>query len=349
LSCRCNFGSVAAASLPASLLDMLPLLLTAAGLTVVACWPLRAIALRFGVLDRPAQRKSHPEPTPYLGGVGIWLGTLAALTLFRSETRRPSLLAAAVALGVADDLLGISVSRKLIAETALAGFAVALGVAWQVTDSPLLNGAVSLLWIVGLTNAFNLLDNMDGLAATVAAPGLMVLAVIDPADAPFTLALAGAVVGFLTLNWPPATMFMGDAGSLMIGFGLGLATIAAANHAHGLHSLVFMVGPVLVALFDTLLVIVSRLLSGRPIQLGGTDHFSHRLRLQGWSRRQVLAGSAITATLGGVATYLAATYPVAIAWLAVPLLVAGAAAWFWLLKVDPYGWEKPVVAEVSSA
>jgi UDP-N-acetylmuramyl pentapeptide phosphotransferase/UDP-N-acetylglucosamine-1-phosphate transferase len=73
---------------------MLPLLLTAAGLTVVACWPLRAIALRFGVLDRPAQRKSHPAPTPYLGGVGIWLGTVAALALFRGEARRPSLLAA---------------------------------------------------------------------------------------------------------------------------------------------------------------------------------------------------------------------------------------------------------------
>jgi UDP-GlcNAc:undecaprenyl-phosphate GlcNAc-1-phosphate transferase len=226
---------------------------------------------------------------------------------------------------------------------------VALGLSWQVTDSALLNATVSVVWIVGLTNAFNLLDNMDGLASTVAVPGLLALAVIDPAGAPLTLALAGAAVGFLVVNWPPARMFMGDAGSLMIGFALALMTMAAANHARGAHSAVLIAGPVLVAVFDTVLVIVSRLLSGRPIQLGGRDHFSHRLRLRGWSHRQVLAGSGIAACLGGLATCLSSTYPGASAWVALPLVLGGGAIWFWLLRIDPYGWEQPLFAEVSGA
>jgi UDP-GlcNAc:undecaprenyl-phosphate/decaprenyl-phosphate GlcNAc-1-phosphate transferase len=332
-----------------SLGDFFPIVLVAASITVVSCWPLRALALRFGMLDRPAGRKAHRAPMPYLGGVGIWLGMMSSLALFRGETRRPLFLTAVLALGVADDLLGISVSAKLLSQFAVAVAAVGVGLSWQITDSALLNATVSVVWIVGLTNAFNLLDNMDGLASTVAVPGLLALAVIDPSDAPLTLALAGAAVGFLMVNWPPARMFMWDAGSLMIGFALAATTMAAANHAHGAHSAVIMVGPVLVAVFDTLLVIVSRLLSGRPVQLGGRDHFSHRLRLQGWSHRQVLGGSAVAAGLGGLATCLSAAHPTASAWLALPLLLAGGAIWFLLLRIDPYGWEQPMVAEVGSA
>jgi UDP-GlcNAc:undecaprenyl-phosphate GlcNAc-1-phosphate transferase len=334
---------------PFALGDYIPIVLVAASITVLSCWPLRALALRFGMLDRPAGRKWHRAPMPYLGGVGIWLGAVTTQALVRGEARRPVLLTAVLAIGVADDLLGISVSAKLLSELAVAVAAVGLGLTWQITDSALLNAAVSLVWIVGLTNAFNLLDNMDGLASTVAVPGLLALAVIDPSDAPLTLALAGAAVGFLMVNWPPARMFMGDAGSLMIGFALAVTTMAAANHAHGAHSAVLLAGPVLVAVFDTLLVIVSRLLSGRPVQLGGRDHYSHRLRLLGWSHRHVLTGSAIAAGLGGLATYLSATHPAASGWLALPLLLGGGAIWVWLLRIDPYGWEQPMVAEVGSA
>jgi UDP-GlcNAc:undecaprenyl-phosphate GlcNAc-1-phosphate transferase len=144
-------------------------------------------------------------------------------------------------------------------------------------------------------------------------------------------------------------MYMGDAGSLMVGFGLAVATISGANHARGLHSLVLLVGPVAVAVFDTVLVIVSRIRSGRPIQLGGRDHFSHRLQLQGWSRELVLGASAVAAAASGFAAYLASTYPGTTAWLALPLVVAGGAAWWWLLKVDPYAEQRPAVVEPMSA
>lgn len=324
-------------------------LLVAAAVTLMACWPLRRLALKFGILDRPGLHKSHWRPVPYLGGVAIWAGAVSAQALFHAGSRMVILLTIVLALGIADDLFNVRVAWKLVTQFSVALAAIGLGSVWRITDSPVLNAMVSVVWIVGLTNSFNLLDNMDGLAATVAATGLLVLTVVNPAHAPFTLALAGGLIGFLVLNWPPARMFMGDAGSLMIGFGLALATISAANQAHGLHSLVVMVGPVAVAVFDTALVIVSRLVTGRPIQLGGRDHFSHRLQLQGWSRRQILAASAGAAAFCGLATYLANSYPDATAWLALPFIAVGGVVWMWLLSFDPYVLEKPVVVEGTGA
>jgi UDP-GlcNAc:undecaprenyl-phosphate GlcNAc-1-phosphate transferase len=325
-------------------------LAVAAAIAFTACWPLRHLAFRFEILDRPGAHKSHAKPVPYLGGVAIWMGTLGALAVFDiHQTWIPALFAVLVALGIADDLLNIGVASRLFVQIALAVAAVGLGAAWHITNSTALNAIVSVVWIVGLTNSLNLLDNLDGLASTVAATGLLVVAFIDPSRATYELALVGALIGFLFVNMPPARMYMGDAGSLMVGFGLAVATISGANHARGLHSLVLLVGPAAVAVFDTALVIASRIMSGRPIQLGGRDHFSHRLRLQGWSPELVLAASAGAAAAAGFAAYLASSYPGTTAWLALPLVAAGASAWWWLLKIDPYGAERPVVVDAVSA
>ena len=227
--------------------------------------------------------------------------------------------------------------------------AVALGFAWHITDSAAINAGLSVIWIVGLTNSFNLLDNMDGLASTIAAGSLLTIGVVVPSTLPLTAPLAGALIGFLLINRPPARMYLGDAGSLMIGFGVALASIAAANTGHGLHSVVLLACPVALAIFDTSLVIVSRLLDGRPVQLGGTDHFSHRLRLLGWSPNRVLVG-AIGATLVGAAiTFFATRYPAGSAWLAVPLAVAYAGAWLSLLRVDAYKADAKFQPEVIRA
>ena len=129
---------------------------------------------------------------------------------------------------------------------------------------------------------------------------------------------------------------MGDAGSLMLGFGVAISSIVAANSQLGLHSLVILVFPVAVALFDTSLVIVSRLMTGRPIQLGGQDHFSHRLRLLGWSQYQILSAAFIACMVAWASTSLALQFPLASAWLALPMGVAFVAAWLALLRVDPY-------------
>jgi UDP-GlcNAc:undecaprenyl-phosphate GlcNAc-1-phosphate transferase len=131
-------------------------------------------------------------------------------------------------------------------------------------------------------------------------------------------------------------MYMGDSGSLLVGFTIALATITAANTRHGLHSVVLLACPAALGLFDTSLVIVSRLLTGRPVQLGGRDHFSHRLQLLGWSRWQILAGAFAATCSCLLIAALAVSYPMAVAWLAVPVGVAFVGAWWRLLRVDPY-------------
>jgi UDP-GlcNAc:undecaprenyl-phosphate/decaprenyl-phosphate GlcNAc-1-phosphate transferase len=325
-------------------------LVTAFVISFLATLPLRRLAVRLQLLDHPGPRKLHLEPVPYLGGIAILLGTLAGLLPFHPDFRRlPALLVLVVLLGLFDDIRQASVAAKLVGEVAVAAAAVALGYSWQITDSAPLNWVLTVIWLVGLTNSFNLLDNTDGLSASVAAASLLGLAVIAPATAPASLPLAAAAAGFLVVNRPPARMFMGDAGSLMLGFGVGVATVIAADSQRGLHSVTLLALPVAVAIFDTSLVIVSRLLSGRPVQLGGRDHFSHRLRLLGWSQRRILVAAILASAAGAVAARLAVLYPLADAWLAVPIIVAFGGAWLRLLRVDPYSAAVGARPEVISA
>jgi len=315
---------------------MLPILVAIA-VTLVALWPFRYIATRFGIIDRPGPRKGHTEAVPYLGGVAMLVGAGTALMLFRPDLWPVLILLALVtAVGLVDDIRYLPVWAKLIGEVVIASSAVALGFSLHLTDSAAVNAVFSVVWMVGLTNSFNLLDNMDGLGATAAAGSLIAITAIVPAAAGLALPLAGAAIGFLAINRPPAKMYMGDAGSLMLGFGVALASITAGNKSHGLHAVVILAFPVALALFDTSLVIVSRLSTGRPIQLGGQDHFSHRLRLLGWGPYQVL-GAALGASVASWAcAALAVRYPLDEAWLAVPIGAAVLGAWVALLRVDPY-------------
>jgi UDP-GlcNAc:undecaprenyl-phosphate/decaprenyl-phosphate GlcNAc-1-phosphate transferase len=305
--------------------------------TLAALLPLRRIALGFKIIDVPGPRKAHKEPVPYLGGVAILIGAGVAILLLRPDLWPVLLMLVYVmALGLVDDLKYLPVWLKLVGEVAVAIVAVKLGFSWHITDSTELNGAFSLLWIVGLTNSFNLLDNMDGLSSTAAACCLVMIAALVPATAGLALPLAGGALGFLVINRPRARMYMGDAGSLMLGFGVAIGTISAANSTTGLHSFVILSFPVALALFDTSLVVVSRLITGRPVQLGGQDHFSHRLRLLGWSPYVILGATVWGSSIAWACAALALLYPLAEAWLAVPIALAFVVAWAVLLRVDPY-------------
>jgi UDP-GlcNAc:undecaprenyl-phosphate/decaprenyl-phosphate GlcNAc-1-phosphate transferase len=311
--------------------------LIAAAVTLLALWPFRRIAARFGFIDRPGPRKAHTEAVPYLGGIAILAGAATSLVLFSRDLWAVLILLALVTLvGLVDDIRFLPVWAKLIGEGVIASSAVALGFSLQLTDSTAVNAGLSVLWIVGLTNSFNLLDNMDGLAATAAAGSLIAIAAIVPAASGLALPLAGGAIGFFPINRPPAIMDMGDAGSLMLGVGVALASIVAANTTHGLHAIVILAFPVALALFDTSLVIVSRLSTGRPIQLGGQDHFSHRLRLLGWGPYQVLGAALVASIASSACAAFAVRYPLDEAWLAVPIGVAILGAWVALLRVDPY-------------
>ena len=241
------------------------------------------LAWRLGIVARPSPRGVHRVPTPLLGGVAVVAAWLAALGLGEIGIGRSGpvvaiLIGAAAMAGVGlwDDLRSPPWWAKLVAQVAIAvGFiAVALPeLPWPVQ-------AARVAWIVTLTNAFNLIDNSDGLAsgnAAVAAAGYGVLAgPVAPEVAAVALALAGAASGFFVHNFGRSLIFLGDAGSLPLGFALGGLGAVLASH-DGAPTWPALALPVSYPLFDVAFVIVRRTCAGRSPVVGGTDHTVHAL------------------------------------------------------------------------
>lgn len=249
-------------------------------------------ALRNEILDRPEGHKAHTTPIPYLGGLAIVVAFAAAI-MVAAMLRPPPfgvtelgvILGLAVglsAIGLLDDLRGLTVWIRLAAQIGAALGIWALGFGVELFPAAPLNVALTVLWVVGITNAFNLLDNMDGLSAGIAAIAALSFFVVAALNGQFlvaalAIALAGCAIGFLRHNFHPAKIYMGDAGSLFLGFLLAVIGIRLRFEAPT--NITFFV-PVLVlgvAIFDTTLVTVSRLLHGRNPMLGARDHVSHRL------------------------------------------------------------------------
>lgn len=303
----------------------------------------RRIAVRFALTDHPGVRKSHERPTPYLGGVVIVIGVLLPSVLVMSggdgRLRTLILAAAAVALlGLIDDLRPLNPPTRLIVE-GLAATAVVVVDGRVHLFGNLLDYLLPVLWIVVITNSFNLLDNMDGAAAGVAsvtgaALSISAFMVGQRSIGLLLLALACGCAGFLPHNWTPARIFMGDAGSLFIGFVISASALFVCTGS-GFEATV--TGPLMVtfvATVDTCVVLVSRHRAGRPLMLGGTDHVSHRLRRLGLSTWQVASVLSATAALTCLAVI-----PVVRGWVpaVIPLAcVAGAGTLLvWLLQKVP--------------
>lgn len=270
----------------------------AAGVTsVLLSEPLRRFALSHGLVDRPDVHKVHRRPTPYLGGVSIAVATLLPVGLLLSDPRPGLLVIAAMAvaicaLGLADDLRPLTPLSRLAVELAAASVVVCAGARLAVFGD-VLGGAVSVLFIVLLTNAFNLLDNMDGAAAAVATATSASLAagaaLTGRGDLAVLLsALSAGCAGFLFHNWAPARIFMGDAGSLFIGFVIATATLAVLRPYPAIAAVTGAWLVVFVPSVDTAIVLISRHRARRPLLKGGTDHLSHRLRALGLSGPQVV-------------------------------------------------------------
>lgn len=269
-----------------------------AGATALLLTPLAArLAQRLRLIDHPKDGRFHREPIPYLGGLAV----AGALLLVGGLAAGPSgqlltILLSALAvggMGLADDWKTVSPFAKLAVETA-AGLSLWLvGVRAGFFGIEWLDLVVTVVWVVAVTNALNLLDNMDGLAAGVSAIAALAFFVIaasrdDYLVASFSLALSGASLGFLRYNFPPARIFLGDAGSLMLGF--LLAAVALKLDLLGENVFVRAAVPALilgVPLLDTVLVVLARMRDRRPVYLGGTDHASHRLVHVGMSIRRV--------------------------------------------------------------
>jgi UDP-GlcNAc:undecaprenyl-phosphate GlcNAc-1-phosphate transferase len=267
-------------------------------LIAFATTPISArIARRFGILDRaesPSGRKQHGTDTPYLGGVAILAGLIAGAVILATIPASSSvvtsktfllgiLLAAGIGfVGLIDDIRQLPRSLRLMLELAAAVGAWAAGFRVQFTPWVAVDLIVTVVWIVGITNSFNLLDNMDGLSsglAGIAALSFSVLGMIEGLKIVPIVAgsLAGACFGFLAHNRHPAKVFMGDAGSLFIGFLLALLGIQL--RFDNLVEVTFLVPVVVLGMpiFDTTLVVWNRLRHGQSIFTGGRDHVSHRL------------------------------------------------------------------------
>ena len=264
---------------------------TATMCVVLTPWAIR-LAFRRSLLDHPGGHKSHNVAIPYLGGVTI-ATTFALMVVVISLLWPPNsglgellvVLAAAVFLalvGFVDDMRQVSPLWRIVAEVVAAVAIWSAGTGVIVTTSEPLNMGLTVLWFVGITNAFNLLDNMDGLATGIAAIASLTTFAIATTNGQFLVAglavgLAGCTVGFLRHNFHPARIYMGDGGSLFIGFLVAYLCIKLRFQGGRLLSGLVPVLVCSVAIFDTTLVTVSRLATGRSPFLGGQDHASHRL------------------------------------------------------------------------
>ena len=333
---------------------MLPFLVTmglAAALSVAATPLFASLARRSGLVVAPRSDRWHKAATPLLGGAAIAAGSLVALAVALPSGRTALVLilcaGAAFALGLLDDFRGFAPATKLVGQVMLGAALFIGGIQVEIVSFPPIAFLLTIFWIMAMMNALNLMDNMDGLAAGIAAIAALMLGLTaeptQPAAAIAAAATGGAALGFLVHNFSPARVFMGDAGSLLLGF--MLAATALLHTASGAANLgLAVIAPIAVLalpIFDTALVTASRRSAGRSISQGGRDHTSHRLAALGLSDRGAvlfLYGiAAMLAVVGAIADTVSGLGLALAALSAVGLVLFG----LFLHDVDVYGGPAP--------
>lgn len=309
-----------------NMVDFLPIIavgfIASVGLTPVT----RRLAQRFGMVDAPSARKVHATPIPLMGGVAIYGGFLLALLLTNRVPEHFAELAAIIAattglaiVGFLDDRHELSPRMKLAGQVMAALSVMIAGVRIELFNNPL-DWVLTFFWLIGIVNAINFLDNMDGLAAGVSAIAaffMFALAVTQRQELVSTMsaALCGAAVGFLLYNFNPASTFMGDLGSHVLGFLLAVSAIKLRFPFQSLE--VSWMIPLLVLgvpLFDTTLVVLTRLREGRSPAQAGKDHTSHRLRFLGLSTRRTVVVLYLACVVFGLAAFAVSVASIAQAW-----------------------------------
>ncbi len=278
----------------------------------------KKLAVRVGAMDNPNARKVHHEVIPRLGGLGIYLGFLAAVLYSLPLTQDViGLLVGAsviIAVGVWDDICQIPAKVKLAGQIVAAAILVGFGVQMEWLMNPFgeryiylsnwISVPLTILWVVGFTNMVNLIDGLDGLAAGVSSIAAVSVALIayqmgQEASALITVAMAGAALGFLQYNFNPARIFMGDTGSMFLGYVLAAVSIMGVMKTAATVALIVPMIALGLPIMDTALAIVRRYLRGVPIFSPDRGHLHHRLLDKGLSQKQVvLLMYAITAFLG---------------------------------------------------
>ncbi|GFI55796.1 putative undecaprenyl-phosphate N-acetylglucosaminyl 1-phosphate transferase [Clostridiales bacterium] len=284
--------------------------------------PVRLLAFRIGAVDIPTDsRRMHKKPTPRIGGLGIFIGFTVSTVVFCDFSAELFAIwtggAILVILGILDDILRLSAWLKLLVQLCAAGVAVCFGV---VIDQITVFGAViefgvfaipiTLLWIVGLSNAINLIDGLDGLACGVSAiTSLSILAVVlitgDMTSALITAILVGACGGFLPYNRNPASIFMGDTGALFLGYTLSIISVQGLFKLHTVLSFLVPFSIFALPLFDTLVAIVRRLIHGQSPFHPDRGHLHHKLVDMGFTHKEAVR---LLYAISGIMGLVAITY-----------------------------------------
>lgn len=293
------------------------LAVAAAAILALVLTPLvRLLARRIGMVAKPKTDRWHKKPTAMLGGVAIWLSVVISYFAFVPRTPHGWVVLAASTflflVGLVDDFLHTKPYQKLIGQVMGSAFVIYYGLSLPWTGYSALNVAITIFWLIGVTNAVNLLDNMDGLATGIAviASGFLALSFLSTGQLTEALTLmtfAGALLGFLVYNSHPASIFMGDSGSMFIGFFLASAALVNVSGGRSRSLLPVLAVPILVLfipIFDTTFVTILRKFSGRAASQGGRDHTSHRLVALGMSERHAVWMLYGFAALSGVLALL---------------------------------------------
>jgi UDP-GlcNAc:undecaprenyl-phosphate GlcNAc-1-phosphate transferase len=292
---------------------------TALGLTAVITPLVRAMAVRLGLITKPLEDRWGRRAIARLGGVAMFIGFMAAtLSWVPLEPKIMTLLIAGTlvfGVGLVDDLRRMQPYTKLVAQLLVGCVAVVGGLRIELIPWPWMSIPLSILWLVFIMNAFNLLDNMDGLAAGIGGIAALFCAFHAALANQWTVAamaliVSGACIGFLRYNFAPAKIFMGDSGSHLLGLSLaGLALLGTWRHSTQL--LMVLAGPTLVLavpIFDTCFVTLQRLAHRQHPFIGGTDHVSHRLAILGLSTRQTVVVLYLLSFSFGMVSVVSATF-----------------------------------------
>lgn len=288
----------------------------------------KGLALRFGAIDMPGEeRRVHSRPIPRMGGLAIYFAfILSALVFMPMDSKMLGLLLGSslvVLLGIIDDTRGLSAATKMGGQIAAAIILVLFGFRIEWLTSPLggmiylgwLSIPATIFWIVGITNTFNLIDGLDGLAAGISAISSVTMSAVALlngryAAAMLLLIVAGSALGFLPHNFNPAKVFMGDTGSLLLGFLLSAISIQGTIKGATAIAIVIPVLAMGLPIFDTAIAIVRRAKNGMPIMQPDRGHLHHRLLDMGFTQRQVVVILyIISGVLGAVAIAVTETTP----------------------------------------
>lgn len=260
----------------------------------------RLLAIKLNIMDRPNSIKTHREPVAYLGGLAIYTAFILAIILsllmglpFREISVLMIGATLIMILGLVDDLRPLSFKIKLLLEVLIATILIIFNIRIKFITPDYIAVILTILWVVGVTNALNIIDIMDGLSSGVAVIAALAFLFINPLTEQAYVnyaaaAIAGAALGFLRYNFSPAKIFMGDTGSLVLGFVLAVLSIGTSySHVNNiaLYAPILILG---IPIYDTFLVIILRLKQGKNIFHGSPDHFALRLEKLGFPRRKVV-------------------------------------------------------------